>query len=1122
MKFSLRFTKILSTTILAVLLGSIVLPAGIAFAQTTLPPEVQIIEDATPVDVVKDLYSFFKTLFDIPVESNGKTYISGIGQDAYSVVADGGVDVTGVKGLSIQLELAMDKKKAINSDQKFNDIYYDAVADESRNKNFFVEARYVDASGVDQHALYKSIVEGEVDPNPSGNQSQQRTTIYHYNQANSLYVGQQVRVQIPLVNDKPLPYGKPVEVSFWYCGGVLGGDNAKNQGTKATDGTKAPDDTSTNPRNKTFTNVFYDGNPGQDICSKGSGSTAYRIGKKVSVIFQNQESAVASTAGQSTTDQTSATSANALPSCGLVFTENGTFMGCIALVIYHIFFRLAAVFAYLMGNIFDFFLGYSISSLAYTHPFVTSAWETVRDIANIFFIILLIYVAIGSIFGISGVSKKLVGTIIVNAILINFSLLITRGVIDISNITARVFYAQIHVQNKDSEVGTVGGVAGIGTQEDKKDENSDSGYKGVSTIMLQSFDPQRVFDKALQGNPRTEGESNAANKNTGGTANFGAQRMDLQRIQNESPEEYAGYFALVTLICAFIAFMTGLLFWNIGFIFIGRVIGLYISMIFSPFAFMSRDIPFLSKLEGWYFSNWKKDLVSYAVVAPMTIVFFYIVIQIMQTPFYSTKVADTNYSFTYTLLWIVIPLLIIYGLLDKGKKMIIAAAGELGTRVQGAMTKAAGIAGGAAFGVAAGGAAFAGRSLIGKGAKALQSNGVGQFFERNQNNKIFGGINRAATRGLTSAQSASFDVRQSKTASAGLNALTGKLGIQKEFSAQTDSKTLAALRLGTEETKGGIKAQEKRAEEKAQKDVNEIQTNAKDAKTAQVQWQNITNSDYKKNQKKYITEAKANLSANGTNINDPTNTQLIQTEAKKLHEKAFKEATDNVTVHDNASLTEAMRQMRAKRIKENPGGWLGKVTSAIGYEGALGKASSLGLVGGGATALGVVVPAAALLADIDTEREARRKGATESEKNRKKLFDKQNEVAKIIDELRGEIKNTAGNSYDADLADKFEKNHDKNGTNYTASDELIEEAAERHANVLKEDLKTLQDELKKLKEANTRIPSPTFNTENQAKNKEIAAMQKNIKRFSNIKSERENVKKKFEENAKPKEEKKDK
>ncbi|MGB3922001.1 MAG: hypothetical protein WBL19_01800 [Minisyncoccia bacterium] len=76
-------------------------------------------------------------------------------------------------------------------------------------------------------------------------------------------------------------------------------------------------------------------------------------------------------------------------------------------------------------------------------PAIDAAWTTVRDLANMVFIFLLLYAAIRIILGWGEDSKRLIVNIIIVAILINFSLFFTRIVIDASNMLALFFYGAI-------------------------------------------------------------------------------------------------------------------------------------------------------------------------------------------------------------------------------------------------------------------------------------------------------------------------------------------------------------------------------------------------------------------------------------------------------------------------------------------------------------------------------------------------------------------------------------------------------------------------------------------------------------------------------------------------------
>jgi hypothetical protein len=68
-------------------------------------------------------------------------------------------------------------------------------------------------------------------------------------------------------------------------------------------------------------------------------------------------------------------------------------------------------------------------------------WQVFRDLANLVFIFMLLYVAIATILQVNGVNwKRILVQIVIAAILLNFSLFIAKVVIDISNMFAVAFY----------------------------------------------------------------------------------------------------------------------------------------------------------------------------------------------------------------------------------------------------------------------------------------------------------------------------------------------------------------------------------------------------------------------------------------------------------------------------------------------------------------------------------------------------------------------------------------------------------------------------------------------------------------------------------------------------------
>lgn len=108
---------------------------------------------------------------------------------------------------------------------------------------------------------------------------------------------------------------------------------------------------------------------------------------------------------------------------------------------------LASFFLWLSGTFLNFVINYTIIDLKKNLEDLKGlevAWGTIRDLINISFIFVLLYTAIGTILGIAKADwKKVVSSVIIAAILINFSIFFTRVLIDASNIVTVAFYNAI-------------------------------------------------------------------------------------------------------------------------------------------------------------------------------------------------------------------------------------------------------------------------------------------------------------------------------------------------------------------------------------------------------------------------------------------------------------------------------------------------------------------------------------------------------------------------------------------------------------------------------------------------------------------------------------------------------
>lgn len=421
--------------------------------------------------------------------------------------------------------------------------------------------------------------------------------------------------------------------------------------------------------------------------------------------------------------------------CGA--TPNTWFRQCIVTMIYYLVYKPVSRLAELAANVLDFFIYYSTNSSSYSAGFVSTGWKSVRDIANIFFIIALLYVAIQTILGLGSNGKKMIASIIVVALLINFSLFFTEIIIDSTNILAKVFYNQITPQDANG-----------------KPLTDPSAQKSITVGLVDVFSPEQMMAQAGQANN-------------------------------------AGQQFIILILGIIVAFLMIYIFVAVALLFVGRVAGLWLAMIFSPIAFASYTVPF--NIPGFGHKEWWDNLLKQAFMAPIFIFFLYIILLFgknLKLITYDANAAPDNIT---AIMAVIIPFFIVMMLLLKAKKLAVEYSGEIGAAINGAGSKVLGFAAGAVTG----GAALALSSTIGRSA------------QRTANDE---GLKAKAAAGDKSAQrtleianrraNRSYDIRQT--------------GVGKQLGKSTglnlDNGT-GALGLDTKTLKGGRKAQVNRAKE---------------------------------------------------------------------------------------------------------------------------------------------------------------------------------------------------------------------------------------------------------------------------------------------------------------------
>lgn len=364
--------------------------------------------------------------------------------------------------------------------------------------------------------------------------------------------------------------------------------------------------------------------------------------------------------------------------------------GCLAKLIYYTLFQLPSWILWLSAQFFDVMIDLGIkSSVTSASGFIPEAWAVVRDISNIFFILILLYIAIQTILGLGGHEvKQMIAKVIVIALLINFSMFFTKVVIDSSNILALIFYNKIDVKTTRSDGGKI-----------PKDDALQEG-KNISGAMWKTFDATRLINK----------DTIALLKKT---------EIEEGKFSHSETLPWSLMIGIMVVAGA-IMLWAAYAFFVAGAMFIGRLIELWILIIFSPFAFMSSTVHKFSSIEYLGWDDWFKRLISTSFMAPIFMFFMYLIFMLLPH-IYNTKtggeLGELSEVFsrggTTTLLGsilsILIPTLIIMAMLLKATEFAKKGGGQFGAL---ALTVSK-IAVGVAAAVASGGTALAGRALIG-------------------------------------------------------------------------------------------------------------------------------------------------------------------------------------------------------------------------------------------------------------------------------------------------------------------------------------------------------------------------------------------------------------------------
>jgi hypothetical protein len=381
--------------------------------------------------------------------------------------------------------------------------------------------------------------------------------------------------------------------------------------------------------------------------------------------------------------------------------------GCVAKLAY-VFLGFCSWVLWVAGVFFNYIIDWTLNIKSFVDKLgiITLGWTTFRDFANLFFVFIILYIAINTILGNSSYGiKTLLGKVVIAAILINFSLFFTNVIIDSSNIVALQFYSKI-MRNS-------GGSAAPSNVSFKEYDG------GISGAIASAMGLYQVW------------QIGRATENTQGKGDESVNMLALSPGNLIVVGFAGGIFILITAV----VFFAG------GLMFLFRTITLLFVMILSPFAFLGGILPSTKK----YASEWWDTLIKNAMFAPAYMALLYLVVSMVlgggltsQGSFLDIFSGNAGYIDVLANFFVLNALMV--GCIIIAKKLGASGASWATNTAK------------AAVGMAAGGSlAFLGRNTLGRLANAYTKSEMG----KNPTNS-FG---RLMSRTMSGVANSSFDAR---------------------------------------------------------------------------------------------------------------------------------------------------------------------------------------------------------------------------------------------------------------------------------------------------------------------------------------------------------------------------
>ncbi len=381
--------------------------------------------------------------------------------------------------------------------------------------------------------------------------------------------------------------------------------------------------------------------------------------------------------------------------------DTANWINSLAIAIGSFLIYIFSIMLHVSAVVFDNMLMITLSTDLFNQDFIKVIWSNIRDIANIGFILGIIYIAF-SIITASGDWKRSLIALIIVIFVINFSLFFARVIVDAGNITARVFVSAMSTKVTEPENHFM-------VAKYFYTDKDPSEFVSVAASFLQALSVEQLL----------------------GVESFQQVQAVKEGFKGRDDGEMFLMIAIVMSIAMF--YLAKNLFIG-GFMFLSRIVWIIIYMISAPIIFLTAFIPGYQNI--WK-DKWLKPLLSRSFCVVVYLFFIWVAVAILKTDFIMEMGAmdtlaepDGNSLMITISVFVIKAVFVIYMLkigTDVGKTMCEGGQGGAGSVGERIFNTTHGLAKGAMkLPFVAGMIPIAGaaRAAAGRGAAAMARKGI--------------------------------------------------------------------------------------------------------------------------------------------------------------------------------------------------------------------------------------------------------------------------------------------------------------------------------------------------------------------------------------------------------------